>query len=93
MILLSLPASPRPGHFTLHGRPDWVSSGLHTSSWTLFLWLSCAGPALIKHQAEQIPKSTSAQVSIPEHQFAARNVLIGVGVTQENSTFQSLFWG
>lgn len=36
-------------------------------SWTLFSWLSSAIPALIKDQAEQIPKSTSAQVSIPEH--------------------------
>lgn len=69
--LLPLPPRLAVSH---RRRPDSSSGVLRPGSRTLCFWLSGAIPALIKCQAEQIPKSTSVRFPIPEHQFAARNV-------------------
>lgn len=54
----SLPCHPSP---TLAASCSAAVQAV-SSTWTLFSWLSSAIPALIKHQAEQIPKSTLSAV-------------------------------
>lgn len=90
--LLSLLCHPSQQAWPFH---TLQMSRLHVQCFAhqLLDFILLAIPALVKHQAEQIPKSTSAQLSIPDHQFAVRNVPTAVSMTQENSTFQSLFWG